>query len=309
MENKQDYSQVEVFLNFGDLGLRSSVNTVLLNNGFRSIALGKSLKDMASHLKHEMPDLMICGTQFSDGELSPKIHQMRHNKWGPNPFMPIITVATEPDPKMVKAVIESGADDLLVQPISTQKLLDRINVLIQNRKQFVVTTDYVGPDRRGKDHSDGKEIPRIDVPNSLKTKVTGEGRSDDLASAIAHALEEINLQKVERHGDQIVYLVEHILDLDHSTRPKDKLAVLMKKLIAVTEEARVRMESTKFAHTSTLCKSLLQVATGIRDGVGYPSEKDMQLLHPLAQAIQVGFSDTEAAKAATSIADTVGKVN
>lgn len=307
MQTNQNFSQVEIYLNFADLGLRSSVNTVLINSGFRNIALGKSLKDMSSYLKAGMPDLMICGTQFTDGELSPRIHKMRHNQWGSNPFTPIITVANEPNPKLVKAVIESGADDLIVQPISTQKLLDRINFLIENRKQFVVTTDYVGPDRRGKDHGDGKEIPRIDVPNPLRNKVTGEGNKINMEFEIASALEEINLQKVERHGDQIVYLVEKIIDLDHSVRPKAKLKELMDKLIAVTEEARERMETTKYAHTSTLCKTLLQVTNGMRGGVGYPSEKDMQLLHPLAQAIQVGFSDTEAAKAATSIADTVGK--
>ncbi len=307
MSEKQDFSKVEIYLNFADLGLRASVNTVLLNNGFRNIVLGKSLKDMSDYLEHGMPDLVICGTTFVDGELCPKIHEMRHNEWGGNPFTPIITVATDPNPELVRQVIESGVDDLIVQPISTQKLLDRINGLIDHRKMFVVTTDYVGPDRRGKDHGDGKEIPTISVPNSLRSKVTGESEAHGLEHAIATALSEINVQKVERHGDQIVYLVEHIIEFDHSQKSDESLDDLMEKLIAVTDEARTRMESTKFAHTSKLCNTLLQVATGIRDSGGTPSNKDMQLLHPLAQAIQVGFSDTAAAKAATSIADTVGQ--
>ena len=84
-------------------------------------------------------------------------------------------------------------------------------------------------------------------------------------------------------------------------------ATLLDDLIAVAEETRDRMESTRYAHTSTLCGSILEVAHSIRDAGGSPVEKDLGLLNPLAQAILIGFSDSEAASAANAIADKVAQ--
>ena len=149
------------------------------------------------------------------------------------------------------------------------------------------------------------EIPMIDVPNTLHTKVTGEPETIDLSIAIKNTLNEINVQKVERHGFQLAYLAERIVDPNHPNQMLNNAAPLLDKLIAVAEETRTRMMTTKFAHTSTLCGSILEVAHSIRDAGDSPAKKDLGLLNPLAQAILIGFSDTDAASAANAIADKV----
>ena len=307
MDKNWNLYDVEVFLNVADLSLRSSINNVLRNNGVRKIHFGQSLAEISSHLELETPDLIIWSTHFPDGELYPVLHDLRHHKWGKNPFVPIITVTNDPNTETVKLVLEGGADDLLVPPISTHQLLSRIDGLARHRKQFVVTTDYVGPTRRSKNQSRGTEIPMIDVPNTLKMKISGEADHVNLANAIELALAEINMQKIERHGVQLVYLAERIVDPKHPDRLIKDAGPKLDKLIDIAEETRSRMMSTKYEHTSTLCGSLLEVAHNIRDSGDQPSEKDLNLLNPIAQAIQVGFSDTEAANAAHAIADSVAR--
>lgn len=307
MDKDWNLSDVEVFLNVADLSLRSSINIVLRNHGARKIQFGQSLAEMSSYLELETPDLLICSTHFPDGELYPALHDLRHHKWGKNPFVPIITVTNDPNTETVKLVLESGADDLLIPPISTNQLLSRIDGLAKHRKQFVVTTDYVGPTRRSKGQSRGTEIPMIDVPNTLKTKISGERNTADLANAIELALAEINVQKIERHGVQLVYLAERIVDPKHPDRLIENSGSKLDKLIEVAEEARSRMMSTKYEHTSTLCGSLLEVAYNIREAGDHPAGKDLNLLNPIAQAIQVGFTDSEAANAAHAIADSVAR--
>ena len=307
VDKNWNLNDIEVFLNVADLSLRSSINNVLRNNGVRKIHFGQSLAEISSHLELETPDLLICSTHFPDGELYPALHDLRHHKWGKNPFVPIITVTSEPNTEIVKLVLESGADDLLVPPISTNQLLSRIDGLARHRKQFVVTTDYVGPTRRSNSQSRGTEIPMIDVPNTLKMKIAGERSLINLADAIELALAEINMQKIERHGVQLVYLAERIVDPKRPDRRIENSGPELDKLIDVAEETRSRMMSTKYEHTSTLCGSLLEVAHNIRDSGDQPNEQDLNLLNPLAQAIQVGFSDSEAANAAHAIADTVAR--
>ena len=101
-----------------DMGLRSSVGGVLRNNGVRSLEMGHNLEEMQEYLAENSPDLIISSTVFPDGELYPKLLELRHNEWGQNPFIPIITITNQPDAQLVKKVLESGADDLIVAPVS-----------------------------------------------------------------------------------------------------------------------------------------------------------------------------------------------
>ena len=66
-------------------------------------------------------------------------------------------------------MVSSGADDLLLRPFSTALLGQRIEAHIDRRKGFVITTDYVGPDRR-KDNSRASNVELFEPPNSLKMK-------------------------------------------------------------------------------------------------------------------------------------------
>ncbi len=305
MGRDQSLSEVEIFLNVADLNLRSSISSVLRNLGIHKVHKADSLAELSTHLEQETPDLLICSTHFPDGDLFPKLHELRHHKWGLNPFVPIMTVTNDPSADLVKLVLESGADDLLVQPISTNQLLSRINGLAKNRKQFVVTTDYVGPTRRSSNHKRGMEIPMIDVPNTLRTKITGEEETVNLADAIVSAVSEINEQKVERHGYQLAYLAVRIVDPKQVDRLLEGSGPILDKLIDVADKTRQRMTTTKYAHTSTLCASLLTVAHKIRNAGEHPSAKDLELMMQLVKAIQLGFADSGAANVAAAIANTV----
>ncbi|MBK0572118.1 response regulator receiver protein, partial [Klebsiella pneumoniae] len=76
------------------------------------------------------------------------IQDLRQGGQGFNPFIVIIVTAWEKSGALVSRVVNSGADDLLLRPFSTTLLGQRIETHVERRKGFVVTTDYVGPDRR-----------------------------------------------------------------------------------------------------------------------------------------------------------------
>ena len=303
------FTEIAVFVNVPDLGLRSSITHILRNNGVRSVEMGQSLAALVHHMDEAAPDLIISSVQFPDGDLCPKLLELRHNQWGRNPFVAVMTVVNEPSTDLVKTVLESGVDDLLVQPVSTKQLLDRIGNLAKNRKPFVVTTDYVGPTRRsGSQVREGStEVPLIDVPNTLRSKITGEKSGVRLEDAIRATLTVINEQKVERHGVQLAYLAERIVDPENPDEMIVGSSPLLDKLINVAENTRTRMETTKYAHTAKLCVSLLEVANNIRDAGDDPASKDLNLLNPVANAIKVGFEDVGSANAAEEIADTMTK--
>lgn len=289
-------AEVEVFLNVAHLGVRDSICSLLRNLGVRRVVVGQSLAELSTHMSEESPDLLISSTHFTDGELFPKLRELRHHEWGKNPFVPIITITGEPSTDVVKQVLESGADDLLVQPISTTQLLGRIVGLTKNRKPFVVTTDYVGPTRRAAGTRRGMEIPMFDVPNTLRSKITGRGPCDpaDLAEAIEHTLGIINVQKVERHGFQLAYLAERIVSPENPNRLLADAAENLDKMITTVERARRRIAKTKYAHVASLCGSLMAVACKIRDAGEQAEASDRAMLNPLANSIQQAVTDNDA---------------
>jgi hypothetical protein len=88
---------------------------------------------------------------------------------GPNPFLVVILTTWALREDTVGRVMNSGADDIIVRPYSVSFLAERVRTLVDARKGFVVTGDYVGPDRR-KAAVRPPEVNLLDVPNTLRIK-------------------------------------------------------------------------------------------------------------------------------------------
>ncbi|MFO1247578.1 MAG: hypothetical protein U1E93_04990 [Alphaproteobacteria bacterium] len=109
------------------------------------------------------PDIALCEAQGAADELCAAIQAMRQGGAAHNPFIVIIVTAWEKSSALINKVVSSGADDLILRPFSTASLGQRIETHIDRRKGFVITTDYVGPDRR-KDTTRAPQCRAFDPP-------------------------------------------------------------------------------------------------------------------------------------------------
>ncbi len=293
---------VDVLLVDPDHDTRQSIRNILYDTGFRKLRLCRRLTELRDALVVSMPDLLISETELPDGDFCELIHAIRHHEIGTNPFLPVIALTGDPNPDMVKKANECGADALLTKPVSAAQVLEHLGILIRERKPFVVTSDYVGPDRR-KEAKRKSDVPTLEVPNSLKVKATGQkDEIDAVQGAIDEAIADVNLRKLERHADQIGFLVAKIVpDLEKGV-VDEPVQQFLKRLLYVVEDSRRRMVGTKYDHVSELCQSLIKVTTDIQAAGGSPESKDVKLLNPLSQAIQAGFgTGTDAAARDISI--------
>ncbi len=303
---KLNFELVDVLLVDTDLSNRQNIRNILYDTGFRKLRFGRRLTEMRDALAVSMPDLLISETEFPDGDFCELIYAIRHHDIGTNPFLPVIALTANPTPEIVKRVIECGADALLAKPLSAAQVKERISDLIRDRKPFVVTSNYIGPDRR-KEAKRKSNFPMMEVPNSLKVKATGrKEETDEIQRTIDAAIEEVNLRKLERHALQITVLVDKIVpDLERGV-VDEPVQQFLKRLLYVAEDSRRRMVGTKYDHVSELCQSLIKVTTDIRAAMDSPESKDVKLLSPLSQAIQAGFG-TGTAAAAGDISISVDK--
>ena len=111
---------------------------------------------------------MLAEFSGAELELCALIQRLRQGKVGDNPFIVIIVTTWRRDGNLINHLINSGADDVLTWPFSAAQLGERLRSQVERRKQFVVTCDYIGPDRRRDPERAGAEC--IDVPNTLRLR-------------------------------------------------------------------------------------------------------------------------------------------
>ena len=304
--------EVDVRLIVAERGFRSSALTILQNLGFRNVTQGTFFEDVIATLKEYSPDLLIVSAEFPDGNIATLIRQLRNGDIGRNPFLPVVMLTGEATQKVVGGVVNSGADDLLIQPFSTQQFDQRLGILIENRKPFVVTSDYIGPDRRSsKRRDEGEEIPLLEVPNSLQSKVTGAMRTSEFHEAVKAAQSTINLQRLDRYGEQIAWLCARIIPGLERAEGQEELELeiveFIDRLVEVAIDTGLRMVGTKYEHVHFLTDALADLARNIQVNQADTTKKDRDLLAELSRGVHGAFKDVDSASVAQQIGATLGK--
>ena len=304
MINNNTYDQIDVLLIDTDLNARQGVRTILSNNGFSGVTLGTDLAKVRDAITRRMPDLLLCGTEFPDGKITDLIRDIRLNKIGNNPFMPIIILLGEPTPALVAEIMSSGPDDVVMKPVSTKALLDRIQLQIHRRKPYIVTDEYVGPARKGDDTSRA-----ISPPNPLFIKATGgQVKFHEVECSIDNALIEVKNRRLENMGPEIAALVGRIVPMLDKPKVSETAIGGLHMLIELNGDLIGRLQGSKYDHVSELCRAMIAVAKRLADLNGRPPDPtQIRLLKPLSQAIQAGFAGgINSADAARQIVSRIG---
>lgn len=271
--------------------IRYVLRSTVVRHGYREIQEYARTPTLKAALVQRTPDLIIIDAELPEGDACQLIMDIRANKVCDNPFVPVIITAWQPGADMVKRMVNSGADDLLVKPISPAFLLQRIEVLAGARKPFVVTSDYIGPDRR-KDVSRGDGgVPLYDVPNTLGAKARGESVDPtELARNVAAALMAINDQRLKRNAFQIAFAVGIILGAYREARLGAELLEFIDQLIRVAADTRERLASSDYEAMEERVSAIEKVAMTLRKQAKAPEETTLKTLGTLSTGILEGFN-------------------
>lgn len=299
------FDEVSVLLAEPSDPVRSMIRSALQDIGIRNIRTPKDGDEFRSEWSKTIPDLAIVDADLPPGEITGLINQIRHNWFGDNPFVPIICTTWEANRDVVKRVVESGADELLAKPISVQQLAERIRVLIRQRKPFVVTSDYIGPDRRKASARDSS-VPLTDVPNVLAAKATGEESLEDVQRKIDETVRVINEHKMERLSFRGAMQVRLVLEAYDKGAIDEEIEENLTDLLDAARDLARRMEGTEFEHVSDLAQTFVRVANSVLGNWREPPAKDLKLLLPVSQAVQAAFHpDREKAMLASDISSAI----
>lgn len=299
---------IKIVIADGNRQLRSSLKGVLHHHGFRGIMDAANVETLKEHIRVDNPDLILCDIDlpYEKVNVCQLIDNMRHNKVGMNPFSAVILFIEEASADLVAMASQAGVDDLQVKPVVAQNVIKRVEYLIKQRKPFVVTTDYVGPDRRKSHRAGTMEIPLVDVPNSMAAKANGKFSQREMNLAIQNTWRNVNAQKIERHVFQVSYLVKHLVpDYRAGTINQESIAHLA-RLRRVSTDIVKRLEDSDFGHIADLAGTLETVAKSLWNSGRSPNKKDLDLLEELSSALNAMFaSSADKGQLAAQIKSTV----
>jgi DNA-binding response OmpR family regulator len=281
------YDSVEALIYDPVSANRTATRAALYALGFRRTESVSTMEAFMEAIRKRPPDIAVCEAQGAGEELCTAIQQLRQGGGCDNPFIVVIVTAWEKSTGLINRVVNSGADDLLLRPFSTALLGQRIEAHIERRKGFVITTDYVGPDRRqSQERPSGAE--EFNPPNSLKMKAKEKLSAEVIAkrmdTELKEAREKLHQEKLCRDSFQVCILWR----LMQEQRPGvATVQVDLQKLAALARSIERRCRETEHDAAVEWCDSVRAATEGLELGVD--RNASMHLLGNAALALYQVF--------------------
>lgn len=294
-ENKFPLDQATLVL-FNPMGpMRSTLREAVHALGFRNILDFGDLDRTRNAIAERAPDLVLLDLDHQKEEVCKLVREVRHSQLAADPFVVIMALSWHPSLDAVNNSMESGIDDLIMMPISIKLLADRINALITHRKHFVVTSSYVGPDRRspGRSAEDPIGLGTIQVPNNLRYKTIGDATAAASAEAVSAIQAKINNHRLNRHAQRITWLIDESLK-KHGEGADLAMAgaQFLAEITAQMEQLAFDLESQGYGNLLDICDSMQSVLDCIRRR---PTKQLYELLRVHALATTATLMEREGA--------------
>jgi CheY-like chemotaxis protein len=124
------------------------VRKVLESLGFNNIHTARDGTQALQLLRSEKIDMIITDWQMSPMDGISLVKYLRTMDESPNRFIPIIMLTGNADKINVETARDVGVTEFVVKPFSAKTLCNRILLLIENPRSFIMSRSFSGPDRR-----------------------------------------------------------------------------------------------------------------------------------------------------------------
>ncbi|EAP91034.1 MAG: response regulator receiver protein [Oceanicaulis sp.] len=301
-----DYSRASVAL-YDPVSVNQRTTRYSLHEiGFRDIFQLNTLSELRRIVQDDAPHLIIAETADHEAEVFRLVRAIRSGELSNNPFVALLLTSWRRDADLVRNAIGCGADDLLIRPLSNSFVEDRIRTLIRARKPFIVTSDYIGPDRRRDKERGAGAVKPIEAPNVLKAVVTNDIEALQKAHAwIDEAQRTVEGERLRRLCMRIIVGAEAgMREMKVGRQP----AIDLSEFENSARELRARMAKFRSSEASRVAKALVDVSQELREQAGL-THANLSLAKELSMAAYVAYagddgmerSQEEMAKAAEAL--------
>ncbi|MCA0202396.1 MAG: response regulator [Proteobacteria bacterium] len=292
---RDSLGNVEIYLAEPNEQVREGMRGIMRDYGMKRTRSFARLTDLVNAIKESPPDLLIAADD-TDPKLFEMIRDIRHSRIGINPFMMIsLMVRAEADGVAVKKAILAGADDVLVKPVAPAKMLDRVAHVTMNRQPFIVTNDYLGPERRTASPVRPSNIRQLDVVNTLKDTIEGRRMTTgELVRAVSANMAEVMAARLDSNGLKLAWVCGTIMKAYQEKRIDPSLHEQLLVLVSVLEDAGRTAHALKEPDLSAICIQMARQVEEMAEAYEDPTSLQLGTIAKLSKA----FEMARAAKAA-----------
>lgn len=141
-------SKVEVLLADSDPQIASIVREVLKYIGLRNVTAVTNGREALEIIRRRDIDLLITDWKLEEMDGGEVVNHLRSSPNSPNPYLPVIMLTGKAERRDVEAARDVGVTEFLVKPFSAKGLYERLVMVIENPRSFIISHQYHGPDRR-----------------------------------------------------------------------------------------------------------------------------------------------------------------
>ena len=279
----QSMDKVVAFIGEPDDQVRKELRQILNHAGLKQVSAHGNLANLAKLIAQVSPDLLILADDLDPGVFD-FIRDIRHNKIGTNPFVLITTLIAPNHVDAVKRAMQAGTDDIIIKPVKEEQLLQRLKRVTVNRAAFVVTSDYLGPDRRAKNRPSA--IRRINVLNTMLEKASGRDVDlNNIREAVDGSMNEVLQARLDSHGYRLGFLCNLVLEAYETKNVTPEVKEKLEVLVELLRDAAKTAERLEERELALLCGSLIRDVGSIAARYEAPTTKDIDLIKKLSRAV------------------------
>ncbi|MCB2108210.1 MAG: response regulator transcription factor [Rhodobacteraceae bacterium] len=285
--SKDNLRKVTVYIGEKNYYERNQLRDMFKAQGITQIVCHSTLAGLKDLMFQIPPDLLVIGDDF-DPDVFELVSEVRHQKLSDNPFM-LITVLVNPNnPESLDAAIRAGVDDIIVKPLSPERVQERLRLITFHRQPFVVTDTYMGPQRKNMEYTG--RVRRIPVLNTVLEKVNGrEFDKHALREAVDGSLQEVLQAKLDRQSFRLGEVCERLVsayDNKMVTSSVQSDLIVLADVLTDASDVAIRLRDQQLG---ALCTQLSENVRDIADRYDDASPSDIELIRKITMAFKAAM--------------------
>jgi DNA-binding response OmpR family regulator len=291
--DKDRRGDIDIYLGEPNEQVRESMRAMLRGEGFRKTRTFYRMEDLLAAFSENSPDILILAEDMHPTAFQ-LVKDIRGFKLGRNPFILVTMMVSGENDTGIKKAMLAGSDDVLIKPVSPGKMLDRIVHFTFNRTPFIVTTDYLGPERRRTTADRPSKIRQLLVVNTLKDKAEGRRvSSSELARQVERCMTDVMAARLDSHGLKLGYICNLILKAYEDKRIEKEVHDNILVLVSVLEDAARTAKMLGEPDLSDICTDLARQVEELGESYQNPPDSGLSTLRKLTRAFDLAKQSTE----------------
>ena len=285
--DRETLSKITIYVGEKNYYERNQLRDMFKSHGINQVVCHSSLTSLRELVLELPPEILFIADDF-DPEVFGTIEEIRHQKLGDNPFMLVTVMVSPARPESLQAAIRAGVDDVIVKPLTPDRIRDRLRLVTFHRQPFVVTDNYLGPQR--KNMALQGRVRRIPVLNTILEKAQGrEFSKDALREAVQGSLQQVLQAQLDRQSFRLGEVCVRVVRAYDKNEITDEVQSDLIMLADVLEQASDVANRLRDSGLGEICTRLSENVRSIADRYDDPSSADVELIRKVTGAFKAAM--------------------